>query len=220
MFSFLKNPEKYQKDLFLNLSDRGLNKLLSLMKDNNETIRKMSFLVIINLLYNNEVLQNIFCEKYNFNPIGNVICINWLPSVFKEKIPLDTNLILELKKSSSLSMSNTKYWKWPNNPKYTDDLIPDPERYLLGFYYSSKVSVTGKNENVNYVDIQSIIDSLEEGFEATPLNLGGNEGKNGNALPTQNMLKEEYKKNKAKNPSRSIDYKVNDGLERKLNLKK
>ena len=91
------------------------------MKDKNETIRKMAFLVLINLLYNNEVLQNIFCEKYNFNPIGNVICINWLPSIFKEKITLDSNLILELKKSSTTSNSTTRYWKWPNNPKYTDD---------------------------------------------------------------------------------------------------
>lgn len=159
----LKNAEKYQKEIFLNLSDKGLNKLLSLMKDKNEQIRKTSFLVLIDLLNNNEVLQNIFCEKYNFNPIGNVICINWLPSVFKEKVTLDTNLILELKKCSNFTGGNTKYWKWPNNPKYTDDNLPDPEKYLLGFFYSSKINALSKGEpaNSNY-DTQSIIELLEE----------------------------------------------------------
>lgn len=182
------------------------------MKDKNETIRKMSFLVLINLLYNNEVLQNIFCEKYNFNPIGNVICINWLPSIFKEKITLDSNLILELKKSSTASNSTTRYWKWPNNPKYTDDLIPDPERYLVGFYYSSKISVSGKNDTSNYVDVQNIINLLEEGYEALPLNINISEVKNGNS--TQ-KIKEEYKKSKSKNPSRSID-----GTDKNNKLKK
>ena len=98
LYSYLKNSDKYQKDIFLNLSDKGLNQLLSLMKNKNENLRKLSFIVLILILHNNENLQNIFCEKYNFNPIGNVICLNWLPSIFKEKVNLDENLINELKK--------------------------------------------------------------------------------------------------------------------------
>jgi hypothetical protein len=179
------------------------------MKHKNETIRKASFLVLIDLLYNNEVLQNIFCEKYNFNPIGNVICINWLPPVFKEKIAIDTSLIIELKKSSSNCITNTKYWKWPNNPKYTDDLIPDPERYLVGFFYSSKVIINSKSEasGTGY-DVQKVIELLEEGYEATPLNIiNDNNNVNTKIKGEGQKLKEEYKKSKIKNPSRSIDFK-------------
>lgn len=180
------------------------------MKHQNETIRKMSFLTIINVLYNNEVLQNIFCEKFNFNPIGNVICINWLPSVFKERITLDTNIILELKKCSNCSSCSTKYWKWPNNQKYTDEIIPDPERYLVGFFYSSK-SGGGKIENISSsFDSQKIIDILESGYQPTPLGLNLNDKKD-------TSKKDEYKKYKAKNQSKSIDLKTNniDSLQNK-----
>ena len=151
LYSYLKNSDKYQKDIFLNLSDKGLNQLLSLMKNKNENLRKLSFIVLILILHNNENLQNIFCEKYNFNPIGNVICLNWLPSIFKEKVNLDENLINELKKNANLgnSNSNTKYWKFPNNKKYTDEIIPDPERYLLGFFYSSKNGIFSAKDNNN-----------------------------------------------------------------------
>ena len=171
------------------------------MKHTNENIRKLSFITIINLLYNNEVLQNIFCEKFNFNPIGTVICINWLPSIFKEKVNIDTELILELKKYSNCSSCSTKYWKWPNNSIYTDDIIPDPERYLVGFFYTTK-SGSGKVENVatNY-DSQKIINLLEENYTPSPLNLG-------NTL--KESKKDEYKKHKAKNQSRSIDLKQNN----------
>lgn len=193
------------------------------MKHKTETIRKMSFLVLIDLLYNNEVLQNIFCEKYNFNPIGNVICLNWLPPIFKEKVTIDTSLIIELKKSSSHCTMKTKYWKWPNNPKYTDDIIPDPERYLVGFFYSNKINITAKNEpsGTNY-DIQKVIDLLEEGYEATPLVLGNDNTNNVNAKPKGEgqKLKEEYKKNKIKNPSRSIDFKQMNNNEKGMKNKK
>jgi hypothetical protein len=176
LYSYLKNSDKYQKDIFLNLSDKGLNQLLSLMKNKNENLRKLSFIVLILILHNNENLQNIFCEKYNFNPIGNVICLNWLPSIFKEKVNLDENLINELKKNANLgnSNSNTKYWKFPNNKKYTDEIIPDPERYLLGFFYSSKNGIfsakdNNNNNNENNVNVKEIIKNIEDGYKESNL---------------------------------------------------
>lgn len=191
------------------------------MKHKNETIRKMSFLFLIDLLYNNEVLQNIFCEKYNFNPIGNVICLNWLPPVFKEKITIDTNLIIELKKSSANCNMSTKYWKWPNNTKYTDELIPDPERYLVGFFYSSKINIVAKNDNSESgYDVQKVIDLLEEGYEATPLCLVSDVNNATKAKGDGQKMKEEYKKNKMKNPSRSIDFKQMNNNEKGMKNKK
>ena len=146
-----------------------------LMKNKNENLRKLSFIVLILILHNNENLQNIFCEKYNFNPIGNVICLNWLPSIFKEKVNLDENLINELKKNANLgnSNSNTKYWKFPNNKKYTDEIIPDPERYLLGFFYSSKNGIfsakDNNNNNENNVNVKEIIKNIEDGYKESNL---------------------------------------------------
>ena len=217
IYNYLKNSDKYQKDIFLNLSDKGLNQILSLMRDKNENIRKLSFIVLINLLYNNDVLQNIFCEKYNFNPIGNVICINWLPSFFKEKVKMDINLINELKRNSSMSNiqnSQTRYWQWPNNSKYTDEILPDPERYLLGFYYSNKSNnniINSIDTNNNY-DTQSIIDLLEENYTPSPLKLPindfiGNSNLNKPTISQSNKIKEEFKKSKVKGASRSIDFK-------------
>lgn len=133
----LKISEKFQKDLFIHLSDKGLNKLITAFKDNNVEVRKNSCKVLIELLYNNEVLQNIFCEKFNFNPVGNVICINWLPKYLKENIKIDEKVINEIK-NSNINTGKNKFWMWPNNSKYNDDNIPDPQKYLLGFYYSNK----------------------------------------------------------------------------------
>lgn len=92
---------------------------------------------MIELLNGNEVLQNIFCEKFNFNPIGNVICLNWLPSVLKENLKIDERSINDIKSSNSNTQKG-KYWMWPYNNKYNDDVFPDPNKYLIGFYYANK----------------------------------------------------------------------------------
>jgi hypothetical protein len=38
-----------------------------------------------------------------------------------------------------------KYWMWPPNQKYSDENIPDPQKYLIGFYYANK-NVNVKNQ--------------------------------------------------------------------------
>jgi hypothetical protein len=218
LYSYLKNSDKYQKDIFLNLTDRGLNQLLTLMRNKNENLRKLSFIVLILILYNNEVLQNIFCEKYNFNPIGNVICLNWLPSIFKEKVNLDENLINELKKNANLgnTNSNTKYWKFPNNKKYTDEIIPDPERYLLGFFYTNKNGVFSSKDNNNEdsnIDINEMIKRLEEGYKESNLELYIENKDKEKVVSKENKekesvnKKEEFKKTKNSKNSKSIDSK-------------
>ena len=42
--NLLNSADRFKKDVFLNLSDRGLNKLLSLLKDNNENIRNKIYI--------------------------------------------------------------------------------------------------------------------------------------------------------------------------------
>ena len=199
LYFYLKNSDKYQKDIFLNLSDKGLNQLLTLMKNKNENLRKLSFIVLILILHNNENLQNIFCEKYNFNPIGNVICLNWLPSIFKEKVNLDENLINELKKNANLgnSNSNTKYWKFPNNKKYTDEIIPDPERYLLGFFCSCKNGIFSAKDNNNSesnVNVKEIIKNIEDGYKESNLEFYVENKEKNNVKKNKNSKKIESKK--------------------------
>jgi len=143
-FSILKISEKFQKDFFIHLSDKGLQKLLSSLQHDNSEIRITAAKVLLELLYNNEVLQNIFCEKFNFNPIGSVICLNWLPKKLKENIKIDARVIKDIKSSINVKEKTMKYWIWPSNEKYNDENIPDPEKYLIGFFYSNK-NVIEKN---------------------------------------------------------------------------
>jgi len=126
-----------QKDIFIQLSEKGLSKLLNGLRDVNSDIRKISAKVIIELVSGNEILQNIFCEKFNFNPIGNVICINWLPKILKESIKINEHVMVDIKNSFNTNKVN-RYWMWPFNLNYNDESFPDPQKYLLGFYYANK----------------------------------------------------------------------------------
>ena len=139
------NLSKYQKDIFVFLSDKGLEKLTNMIKMENIEIGKLAFSCLMNILYQNEVLVNIYCEKYGFNPVGNVICINWLPKVFEEKISLSLEMLKDIQDSAENYKQNTKYWKWPNNDKYNDNNIPDPHKYLLGFIHKESESVISEN---------------------------------------------------------------------------
>ena len=141
------NLSKNQKDIFVFLSDKGLEKLTEMIKMDNVEISKLAFLCLINILYKNDILVNIYCEKYGFNPVGNVICINWLPKVFEEKISLSLELLKDIQDSAENYEQNTKYWKWPNNNKYNDNIIPDPHKYLLGFVHMESENIISDDNN-------------------------------------------------------------------------
>jgi len=164
LLNILKISEKFQKEVFINLSDKGISKIMLTMKNDNIELRKISGKLLIELLNNNEVLQNIFCEKFNFNPIGNIICLNWFPKILKENLNMDGSIINDIK--SSKYQSKSKFWIWPYNPKYNDEIFPDPQKYLIGFYYSNKAAYVIPNNTVENVQtketIKSIINKLEK----------------------------------------------------------
>ena len=162
--NLLTSGERHKKDIFLNLSDKGLNKLLSLLKANNIEVRKNSFKVLVNLLKDNEILQNLFCEKYNFNPIGNVIVINWLPSDLKNKFQLNEHTLYEIKKTQNDNLDKKKlFWMWPPNPKYNKDNYPDPQKYLLGIYTANQNLIPMEEMHFDDdFDIDNLIKELEE----------------------------------------------------------
>ena len=162
--NLLSNGEKHKKEIFLNLSDKGLNKLLALLKANNVEVRKNAFKVIVNLLSGSEILQNLFCEKYNFNPIGNVIVINWLPSELKNKFKLNEHTLYEIKKTQNDNLNGTRtFWQWPPNPKYNKDNYPDPQKYLLGIYTANQNLIPMEEMHFDDdFDIDNLIKELEE----------------------------------------------------------
>ena len=133
----MRTFDKFQRDTFIALSDKGFNKLLACLKDKNIDIRKSAFRVFIDLLHNNDVLQNIFCEKFNFNPVGNVICFNWMPKNIKENLKFDSRVLENIKQSTNTNLRR-QYWMWPDNIIYTDDNLPDPQKYLFGVFYGNK----------------------------------------------------------------------------------
>ena len=163
--TILSGPERHKRDAFLNLSDKGLNRLLVLLKHPKEEVRKNSFKVLAYLLNNSEILQNIFCEKFSFNPVGNVIVINWLPAELKKKLILNEHVLYEIKKTQNDNLNNNSllYWQWPPNDKYNNDILPDPQKYLLGIYCTNRSIIPIKDKKFNDdFNIERIKDSLEE----------------------------------------------------------
>lgn len=161
----LSGAERFKKDAFLNLSEKGFNKLFSLFKHQNDSIRKNSFKVIALLLTESEILQNIFCEKYNFNPIGNVIVLNWFPSELKSKIKLNEHILYEIKKTQNDNLNSGRlYWQWPKNDKYNNDEIPDPQKYLLGIYTTNKtvMPIEEKHFDDDGFNIDDLVKQLEQ----------------------------------------------------------
>ena len=156
------NLSKNQKDIFVFLSDKGLEKLTEMIKMDNVEISKLSFLCLVNILYKNEVLVNIYCEKYGFNPVGNVICINWLPKEFEEKISLSLEILQDIQDSAENYKQKTKYWKWPNNSKYTDSNIPDPHKYLLGFVHKDNEVFMNNNQGKQNSNTERQLSKFEQ----------------------------------------------------------
>ena len=168
MNSILKketNLSKNQKDIFVFLSDKGLEKITDMIKSDNSEISKLSFQCLVNILYKNEILVNIYCEKYGFNPVGNVICINWLPKIFEDKIPLSLELLQDIQDSAENYKQNTKYWKWPNNEKYNDNNIPDPNKYLLGFIHKENENIISEENNKKIIKERKLSKLEKEAIE-------------------------------------------------------
>jgi hypothetical protein len=162
LIGLINTNDKLQREVFINLSDKGINKIIKNFQNENEEIRKISLRFILSLLGNNEVLQNIFCEKYDFNLIGNVICINWFPKVLKEIVSIDAKLICELKSSVNNVTMQNKFWIWPMNIKYTIDSLPDPNKYLIGIIHSCSFSNTKiLQEYESLYDIRLLNNKLE-----------------------------------------------------------
>ncbi len=142
------NDKSIQKLIYYSLTINGIKGILNEINESKiEKIRKLCVQLLINLLFNNLSLQIHFCEIFNFTPITNVICINFLPKIFREKITMNEDILYEIRKSQNIINPNLKYWMWPYNEKYTKDNFPDPEKYLIGFYLENKTQIFFPEKN-------------------------------------------------------------------------
>ena len=166
---FSKNNTNLQKDFFFILSQKGLSQILSyITQSKNDTIRKLSTKIIIELLYNNEKLQLRFCDQYNFTPIGKVICLNWVPKMIKENLVIGEDMLYSIRESQNHKNPYGKYWQWPPNQKYTDDNYPDPHKYFIGFYLNIESNMTYEDKGYRDIDIGDIVSILEKGKNEEP----------------------------------------------------
>jgi hypothetical protein len=159
------NDKSIQKLIYYSLTINGIKGILNEINESKiEKIRKLCVQLLINLLYNNLSLQIHFCEIFNFTPITNVICINFLPKIFREKITMNEDILYEIRKSQNYINPNLKYWMWPYNDKYNKDYFPDPNKYLIGFYMENKISIffpEKKLNNKKIINQKEIIEILE-----------------------------------------------------------
>ena len=56
-------------------------------------------------------------------------------------------MLKDIQDSAENYKQNTKYWKWPNNNKYNDNIIPDPHKYLLGFVHRESENIISDDNN-------------------------------------------------------------------------
>jgi len=158
----LINNNKNQEIIFNLLNEDNLTLILTEMSENPcLNIRKLLCKFLIYLLNNNEKNQNLFCDNLNFNPISNVVCLNFLPKIFKECIKFNENILYDIKKSQNSSCPNSTFWMYPYNSKYNKNKFPDPAKYLIGFYVVPKIIINFENRGYSNVNIKELIEKLE-----------------------------------------------------------
>ena len=119
----MKTSDKLQKEVFITLGEKGHSKLLLCLKSDEKAVRLAALSFFVDLFSNNEVLQTIFCEKFNFSPVGNVICLNWFPEGLKERQPVSRELINAVKNSTTVNnLHAAKFWHWPITAGEVDPL--------------------------------------------------------------------------------------------------
>lgn len=87
---------------------------------------------------NNSANQISFCEKFNFTPVGKVICLNWLPKNLKAVIPINESTLKDINICLNMKFKCKKFWLWPINEEKSDVNFPDPCNYLIGIYVVEK----------------------------------------------------------------------------------
>ena len=189
-----------QIDYYQTMSQKGLTQIVNFISQStNETIRKLSTKIIVDLLYDNQTNQNKFCEKFGFTPIGGAICLNWIPKKIKEHLNIDEDMLYYIRKSQYEKNENGKFWLWPPNDIYNDDNYPDPYKYFIGFYLNQNCNMIYENKGYRKIDIQEVIHFLEKGtIEETP-NVG--------SMTTSSSLTNHQKSEKKNEHSRSIECK-------------
>ncbi len=101
--------------MFVCLAENWIIKLFKLIKENNLELRILSIRLLIEILYDNSLMQNNFCKKFNFSAVGNIICLNWLPKNFKGIIEIDDVFLGDIKLCYNQRNKNNKTFEYIYN---------------------------------------------------------------------------------------------------------
>ena len=74
-------------------------------------------------------------------------------------------LLQDIQDSAENYKQNTKYWKWPNNEKYNDNNIPDPNKYLLGFIHKENENIISEENNKKIIKERKLSKLEKEAIE-------------------------------------------------------
>ena len=167
ILSIINKNKETSYDSYIQVTNEIFNKidkniLFSKLNSDNLTIRILSLKIILLLLSMNKSNQKELLYYFNFFPIGSLICLNWFPSQLKQILNNEDNLMVYLmndlnNNKSWLNTSNNTYWMWPPNGIYTNDNIPDPQKYLICIFIDLDKKL---NESaINNIDDSCLLDN-------------------------------------------------------------
>ncbi|EGR31177.1 hypothetical protein IMG5_116480, partial [Ichthyophthirius multifiliis] len=89
----------HQKEIFDSLTTNDLNKILSNIEDKNIKLRKTSCRFLCEILYENNLIQEIFCQLIGILNLNGKICLNKINSSFFQHLKYLPEIFENIKNS-------------------------------------------------------------------------------------------------------------------------
>lgn len=173
--NYTKELMELHKDYFEITQYLQFETLINSLNNEKLVVRKSALEILLLLLQNHKDNQYLLLKEMNLIPIGEVVCLNWLPKNMNkifEKMPMkyindiqkkafkgrnfvynynnnNNNSSLNFNSINNLGLNfslSELFWMYPPNYKiYNDGNIPDPETYIVGFYVEENAEI---NEDI------------------------------------------------------------------------
>ncbi|KAL4490354.1 hypothetical protein ABPG72_004393 [Tetrahymena utriculariae] len=105
LIEHIHDSKVHQTEIFNSLTTNDLLKILSNIEDKNLKLRKTSCRFLCELLYDNNQVQDLFCELTGVLPIDGKVCVNKIPESFNQHMRFIPE-ILEIVKNSSIPVND------------------------------------------------------------------------------------------------------------------
>ncbi len=172
LYRYIKSMNNPTEELNIyRLIDKNI--LFSFLNNESKELRLAAIKLILSFLYKEIIPEQKYQLKeenfkelilyFNFYPIGQLIALNWLPQGLNELMQSNINLMKILVDDlNSSHYQNRKYWIWPPNEKYNNDnIIPDPQKYLICIYKDNNINKEKIISNKNHKEYSALLDKLE-----------------------------------------------------------